>query len=227
MTAPATLSLCAAIAGSFLAGALPFGYWIGRARGVDVRSAGSGNIGFTNVWRCVGRREGAITLLLDILKGALPTLLLPRLWGAEGAAAPPLSPDFLALACGLAAILGHCYTPFAGFRGGKGVATSLGVFLVLAPGPVLITLALFVIVVALSGYISLGSVISSVALAALIGAFQGVRAPLFWLSAALGAFVIWRHRENMTRLRAGTERKFTFRRAEKNGDSPISGKKEG
>jgi len=200
-----------ALAAAFLCGSIPVGMWVARRRGVDIRKVGSGNIGFTNVWRGVGRKEGLVTLACDIAKGAQPVWLLP-LWMGMSAAigAPPMAFSTCALFFGLAAILGHCFTPFAGFKGGKGVATSLGVFLVLAPWPTLITFGIFAAIVAATRWISLGSVAGAAALPALTAAFHGIRAPVFWIAAAIGLLVIVRHRENIKRLLAGAERRFSW-----------------
>lgn len=191
---------------AFLSGSLPFGLWIARARGIDLKRVGSGNIGFTNVWRSVGRTEGILTLLGDVLKGALPTAILPGFLPQMGV---PIAGSTAAVLFGLAAILGHCFSPFVRFRGGKGVATSLGVFLVLAPEAVGICVVVFVGIVAATRYISLGSVTCAVLLPTLVGVFKGV-GPLFWVTVAIGAMVIFLHRGNIQRLAAGTERRFGF-----------------
>jgi len=210
----ALLILCLLI--SFLAGSLPFGLWIARVRGIDLRTVGSGNIGFTNVWRSVGRVEGALTLVADVLKGALPTALLPGLLPDAGAA---VVPSTAAILFGLAAILGHCFSPFLRFKGGKGVATSLGVFLVLAPVAIGVCVILFVAIVAATRYISLGSITCAVVLPAIIGIRQGL-GPLFWIAAAIGAMVIVLHRTNIQRLLTGNERRFSFRGTPTNPASP-------
>lgn len=206
MDSPHLWLLAGCVLGFFF-GALPAGLWVARFRGIDIRKVGSGNIGFTNVWRCVGRKEGGLVLVADILKGALPTALLP-LWLPEGDGLLRL--DVAALLIGVAAILGHCFTPFAGFRGGKGVATSLGVFLVLAWLPLLITLALWIAIVAATRYISLGSVCAAVALPVLIAFLQSPRIPLFWAAAMIGLLVLVKHRSNMVRLVKGQESRFSL-----------------
>lgn len=189
---------------AFLSGSLPFGLWIGRARGVDVKKVGSGNIGFTNVWRSVGRVEGVLTLIGDVAKGALPTAILWRFLPETGGLVAPATAQVF---FGLMAILGHCFSPFVNFKGGKGVATSLGVFLVLAPVAVGICVVVFVALVAVTRYISLGSIVCAILLPTLIGVQKGW-VPVFWVSAAIGLMVVFLHRGNIGRLMAGTERKF-------------------
>jgi glycerol-3-phosphate acyltransferase PlsY len=201
------LILIASLAAAFLAGSIPFGLWIARMRGIDLKTVGSGNIGFTNVWRSTGKLEGILTLAGDVGKGALPTALLPLLLVQN--AGGGVDPSTAALLYGMAAVAGHCFSPFAGFRGGKGVATSLGVFLVLAPVAIGICVLAFVLLVGLTRYISLGSITCAVLLPTVIGWRQGI-GPLFWVAVAIGLLVIVRHRENIVRLLAGSERKFRF-----------------
>ena len=196
----------------YVAGSVPSGLWLGRAlRGVDVRAVGSGNLGATNVYRSLGRGIGVATLILDLAKGALPVWLIPR--SAIGAAFPG-GPEWCALAVGTAAVLGHVWTFLAGFRGGKGVATAAGVVLALDPPAMLICMAAFVTLVAFTRFISVGSMVAA-ATFPLVVAFQsahGVHDPLFILALVLAGLVILRHRENLTRLARGEERRFTLAR---------------
>jgi glycerol-3-phosphate acyltransferase PlsY len=200
-----------AVACAFLLGSIPFGYLVPRlARGVDVRSVGSGNPGFTNVYRAVGPGLGIAVLLADAAKGVFAVLVGRTLAGPNGA-----------VLAGLAAIAGHVATPFLGFRGGKGVATTAGVFFTLLPLEAAAVLALFVVVVGASRYVSLGSVSAAAALplSILVGdAVRGrpLRTPLFFLALAAAALIVWRHRANLRRLAAGTENRFRFGRG---GDS--------
>jgi len=195
----------------YLCGALPFGLWIGRIfRGVDVRTLGSGNLGATNVFRSLGRGLGIATLVLDMLKGALPVWIVPALPIAEGF---PGGSDVCGVAVGLAAIAGHVWSFLAGFRGGKGVATMAGVLFAIAPGAFAAFSVVFVATVALTRYISLGSVLGAVAFVLTL-AFSpdGVRSPVFVFGALAAAIIIVRHRENLARIARGTERKFSWRR---------------
>ncbi|ABB33235.1 protein of unknown function DUF205 [Geobacter metallireducens RCH3] len=185
------------LAGAYLLGSIPTGLLLAKAAGVDIRTTGSGNIGATNVYRTLGRSVGIATLVGDCLKGLIPVLAAKYLG---------MTDLWIALA-GLAAFLGHVYTVFLGFKGGKGVATALGVFLGLAPLAVLIALGIFVAVVATSRYISLGSITAAAAMPPVV-AFLSGRPPLVGVTVVIALLVIWKHRENIQRLRAGTENRF-------------------
>jgi glycerol-3-phosphate acyltransferase PlsY len=207
------LALVTALALGYLAGSLPWGLWLGRAmRGADVRTLGSKNLGATNVYRSLGPAVGVPVLLLDVAKGALPTWLVP---GMTATAAFPGGMEWCRLSVGAAAVLGHMFTLFAGFRGGKGVATSAGVLLALSPVAFLAFLLVFVATVALTRYISLGSMLGSAAFAAALGltAAGSWRSPTFAFGVLLAAAVVWRHKDNIARLARGEERRFTFRRS--------------
>lgn len=194
------------LAAAFVLGSVPTGLWIARLRGVDLKKVGSGNIGFTNVWRAVGKGYAVVTLLGDVGKGAAAAGALPLVFSNAAVALPGGEAGLL---LGVMAVLGHCFTPFARFRGGKGVATSLGVFLVLAPIPTLLTFLTFLVIVSATRYISLGSLLSAVVLPALIGFTQGF-VPLFGVAALVGVLVIVRHWGNLRRLLAGTENRFQW-----------------
>lgn len=183
--------------GAYLLGSIPTGLLLAKAAGVDIRQSGSGNIGATNVYRTLGRSVGVMTLVGDCLKGLLPVLLAKYLGLA----------DIWLAAVGLAAFLGHVYTIFLGFKGGKGVATALGVFLGIAPLAVAGVLLVFSGVVWQSRYISLGSICAAAAMPACVALFYP-RPALVVMTIAVAAIVIWKHRENIARLRAGTENKF-------------------
>lgn len=177
---------------------------------MDVRTLGSGNLGATNVYRSLGPGIGVATLAVDIAKGALPVWLLPgTAWGA----AFPGGPEWCRLAAGLAAIAGHVWTVFAGFRGGKGVATTAGVLLALSPPAFAAFGVTFIATVLVTRWISLGSILGSVAFALALGwlAEGGFRSPTFGFGTVVATLVILRHRENLARLAAGTERRFSFR----------------
>jgi glycerol-3-phosphate acyltransferase PlsY len=193
---------------AYLLGSIPFGYLIVRSRdGGDVRETGSGGTGATNVTRRAGRGAGLLTLLLDALKGALAVLV------ARFALTNDFGIDWWVASAALAAVAGHVFPVWLGFRGGKGVATGLGVFASLAPLAVLVALPIFAVVVWLTRYVSLGSIIATaiVPLAVwLLGGravAQGSTAPVVAASSAGGALIIFMHRANIGRLLRGDENK--------------------
>lgn len=183
---------------SYLAGSIPTGYLLVRLSGrKDVREFGSGSTGATNVLRLKGWRVALPVAVFDILKGFLPVFLAAK-WFAD--------PVFAAL-CGLLAVVGHCF-PFAiGFRGGKGVATSLGAFAAIAWVPCLGSLGLFLIIIGLTRHVSLGSIAGSLAFPVIYFAGGGSPA-VAAVALAIAALIVVRHRSNIRRLLAGTERKF-------------------
>ncbi len=200
-----------AAAPGYLCGALPWGLWLGRAfRGVDVREHGSRNLGATNVYRVLGPGLGITTLVLDVLKGALPVWTIPALPAIAGF---PGGREWCAVTTGLAAVAGHVWTCFAGFKGGKGVATTVGVLLALAPAAFGVFVGMFVLTVALTRYISLGSVLGSVAFVATLAwrTAGNLRSPTLVMGALMAVLVIARHRENLRRLARGEERRFSFK----------------
>ncbi len=181
----------------YLLGSVPFGLLVARLQGnVDLRRVGSGNIGATNVLRSVGKGAAAVTLLGDIGKGAVASGL------ARGFGAPPA----LLAAVALAAVLGHLFPVFLGFRGGKGVATTLGVVLVAMPAVGGLLFLIWVVVAAIWRYSSLAALVAAAALPLSAWLLDGRPAMLF-LGATLAALLFWRHRENIGRLLAGTEGK--------------------
>ncbi len=182
---------------AYLLGATPFGYLLVKWKtGRDVRALGSGNIGATNVLRTTSRALGILTLLLDIGKGFLAVWIAARF-----TAASPLWTS----AAALAVMAGHAFPVFLKFHGGKAVASFVGAFLYLTPLPLAVTLALFVVVVAATRFISLGSIVGAAALPFLAWLIDRPPAPVVAAAAIGGAFIIWRHRENIARLRAGKE----------------------
>ena len=182
---------------AYLLGATPFGYLLVKWKtGRDVRALGSGNIGATNVLRTTSRALGILTLLLDIGKGFLAVWIAARF-----TAASPLWTS----AAALAVMAGHAFPVFLRFHGGKAVASFVGAFLYLAPLPLAVTLALFVVVVAATRYISLGSIMGAATLPFLVWLIGRPPAPVVAAAAIGGAFIIWRHKENIARLRAGKE----------------------
>ncbi|MCC6220810.1 MAG: glycerol-3-phosphate 1-O-acyltransferase PlsY [Deltaproteobacteria bacterium] len=195
---------------AFLLGAIPFGYIVGRLKGVDIRKHGSGNIGATNASRILGKKLGAITLLLDAAKGALAS----SLWRLSFfAPAGYLSSFNFPLCLGFAAILGHCFSPFLRFRGGKGVATALGVYIVSMPFFCLLSLAVFAIAYLTTGYVALGSILAASSLPIMLLAIPNNYPPYTLIFAFLSCVVIIiRHRENVARLLNGTEKKLQLRK---------------
>jgi glycerol-3-phosphate acyltransferase PlsY len=189
----------ACLVAAFLLGGIPFSHAIARLRGVDLRSVGSGNIGATNLTRAFGYGVGAVGLFLDAAKGTAAVLLPGVVLGAQS------TPAIRAMA-GILAVLGHAFTPFLRFKGGKGVATGAGAFAVLAPLATLLAWAVFMLVVALTRVVALGSVLAALALpvaAQLTGAPRVVT-----LGAGIVAlFIVVRHRSNLVRLLRGTERR--------------------
>jgi glycerol-3-phosphate acyltransferase PlsY len=188
---------------AYLIGGIPFGYLLVRLKtGEDVRSMGSGNIGATNVLRTSGRAVAVATLLLDIAKGFGAVWLAARLTDDSIA--------WTSLAA-LAVMAGHAYPVFLKFRGGKAMASFIGAFLYLTPIPLLATLVVFVIVVAATGHISMGSIIGAASLPLATWLIMHPPAPLVLVSLIAAAFVVVRHRENIQRIRAGKEHVFRFR----------------
>ncbi len=184
---------------AYLIGAIPTGLLLTRlVGGGDIRNSGSGNIGATNVYRTVGRKLGALTLVGDALKGALPVLLAINLLGYDALHAGAVA---------VAAFLGHCFPVYLGFKGGKGVATALGVYLVLSPLAVLGAFLLFVGLVWKTRYISVGSISAAAAIPVLVWFTTG-SLPLLLATLIISSIVILRHRTNIQRLFAGTENKF-------------------
>ena len=191
-----------ALAIAYLLGGIPFGYLLVKlTTGRDVRASGSGNIGATNVLRTTGRTAGVATLLLDIGKGYLAVWLAGRLTGGNvswmGAAA-------------LAVMIGHSYPLFLRFRGGKAVAAFVGAYLCLTPLPLAAALVVFVVMAAWTRHISLGSIVAAATFALAVWLIEHPPATVAAAAILSGALIVYRHRENIVRLRAGTESVFSF-----------------
>jgi glycerol-3-phosphate acyltransferase PlsY len=184
------------IVAGYLAGSVPFAFLLARPRGVDVRVTGSGNVGAANVLRTAGTRRAIAVVALDIAKGAAAVIAVQL---AEGDA-------LLAALAGAAAIVGHIYPVWLRFHGGKGVAVAAGVFSVLTPVATVVAVSLFVITVWLTRYVSLGSIAATVALPP-VAWWSGAPPAVVVCAAGTAALILFRHRTNVVRLRAGTERK--------------------
>lgn len=190
----------AALVASYLLGAIPTSYLAGRLfKGIDLREHGSKNLGATNVYRIMGWRYAIPVGIFDVAKGAVPVLIIGPAVSALG---------WFPLLCGVMAVVGHVFSVFVGFKGGKGVATSAGVVLGLAPMAVGICLGIWALIVWISGYVSLGSVIATGVFPLLVWLLYPARRDSIWLYALLAAVIIWMHRSNIRRLMAGTENRF-------------------
>jgi len=210
---------------AYLLGSVPTGFLVARARGIDIRAAGSGNIGATNAMRVLGKPAGIFVLLMDALKGYVACALLPPLvfnW---------LDPHFSGLfvyfqnwpveyqirvhvVAGIFAVLGHNYTCWLKFKGGKGVATSAGVYLALAPLPLLIALVVFILTLLATRYVSVGSISAAVALTAAVWMLPPHNVLLGIVTTVLGVLAIYKHKGNLQRLAAGTESRLQFKKKE-------------
>ena len=235
------LWLCPLVA--FLLGSITFGLLIAKAKGIDIRQQGSGNIGATNVLRVVGKKYGITCLLLDALKGFIPTALalnliqiagrnptvplgLPEAWTLHIDLAQATTAQIAQITTGLCAILGHNYSPWVGFKGGKGIATSAGVLIALMPAGVVLLIVVWLVLFRVTRYVSVASIGAAAALPLIthLGArFHHVdnnkslptlweagtwNKPLFVFSIVIAALAIWKHRTNVHRLMKGTENRF-------------------
>lgn len=203
---------------AYLCGSFPTAYLAGRfLKGIDLRTIGSGNLGATNVYRSLGAVPAAVVLFVDAMKGFIPVAMLPSQLSGVYFFDPPKM-VWWGIACGVAAILGHSKPIFLlGKGGGKGVATAAGVFGALAPLSMGFALVSFLVVVTVTGIVSLASLTSAVVLPIAIAVRLGVPSPVFIISVVVSTFVIWSHRANIRRLRAGTEPQ-TFRRSTSEGE---------
>ncbi len=198
--APAIPDIPLIIVAGYLIGSVPFALILARRWGADLRRVGSGNLGAANVLRASGVKAGLLVALVDVLKGAASVALAQRLSG--GVEAPA--------AAGLAAVVGHIYPVWIGFRGGKGVATACGAFALLTPVAMLPALGVFATGVWLTRYVSVGSVLASVALPVTAYAFDS-SVPAVVAAVSASALIVFRHRSNLQRLRLGTERRIGVR----------------
>lgn len=205
------------IAFAYFCGALPFGYWAGRMKGIDIRQHGSKNIGATNVIRVLGKKVGIPVFLLDMLKGALPTMLA-EWWMKSRCGADASTASLVAVCCAAAAVLGHTFTFWLGFKGGKGVATTAGSLLGLAPLALVIGLVAWGITFYSSRYVALASIVAAVVLPVSMAALMTVQGTwnyvLLGFGIVMGVLVIVRHRTNIARMIAGTENRFGKKKPE-------------
>jgi glycerol-3-phosphate acyltransferase PlsY len=197
---------------AYLLGSIPTGFLVANARGIDIRSVGSGNIGATNVFRALGKPAGIFVLVVDGLKGYAGCEWLPQLM-LRYFSSYPADPEVLKIVGGLAAILGHNYTCWLKFKGGKGIATSAGVLAALVPLPLLIILAVWIVVFATTRYVSLGSLAASFSLPFAVWGTGG-SLTLILVTAAMAVLAIYKHKANIERLLSGTESRFGSRKKE-------------
>lgn len=189
---------------SYLVGATPTSYIAAKlGRGIDLREHGSKNLGATNVYRVLGWKYAIPVGLVDVAKGAVPVALFGR-WAA--------GPDWLPVALGAAAVLGHVSSPYVRFKGGKGVATAAGMFLALAPLAVVLAVPVWGLCLWLTGYVSLSSILAALSFPVLVQLTAPGARPTLYASLALAALIVFTHRANIRRLLAGTENRFRTRR---------------
>jgi glycerol-3-phosphate acyltransferase PlsY len=204
---------------AYLLGSIPTGFLVAKARGVDIRTVGSGNIGATNVFRILGKAAGVFVLVVDAAKGWLAVFVVANLvsrWFYPEAGAP--AQEWCRLCAGVAAILGHNYTCWLRFKGGKGIATSAGVLVALVPVPLLIILGVWISVFLLSRYVSLASILAAFTLPFAAWAFSESWT-IISVTAALAALAIYKHKANIQRLINGTENRIGAKK-EMSSDAP-------
>ncbi len=183
---------------SYLIGSIPFGYLIAKRKGINIFNFGSGNIGATNISRVLGKKLGLLVLILDALKGAIPTLITYKIFSVK-------LPQLMLIP--ISAIVGHCFSAFLRLKGGKGVATSLGSMLVIFPIQIGISVAIFIIVLLIWGYVSLASIISSLTFPIIV-LISGYNLNVFLFTLFIALFILYRHKENINRLLQRRESKF-------------------
>jgi len=204
------LTLFAVLVGSYLLGSVPFGYLAGRIAGIDIQKVGSGNVGATNVVRVLGKRYGYPVFALDVSKGFAAVMISMLM--APGRPPEWISPEIFGILAAVSSVLGHLYPPWLKFKGGKGVATSAGALLALAPVATLIGVAIWIVVFWLTRYVSLASITAAIMLPIVILAIgshdRHNGKPLVYSSVCVAVIIIWRHRSNLSRLIRGTEPRF-------------------
>ena len=187
---------------AYLLGSIPTGFLVAKAKGIDIRSVGSGNIGATNAMRVLGKPTGIFVLLLDAAKGYAAVWLASLLFKQLN---NPAELETLRVVAGIGAVLGHNYTCWLKFKGGKGIATTAGVYLALAPVALGVALAVFILTVLITRYVSVGSIAAAMALPATVWIMSPNNLFLGSVTTALGALAIYKHKSNLQRLLAGTE----------------------
>lgn len=210
MPTPGLLALLSVLLLAYIAGATPFGYMVAKWKGIDIRQHGSGNIGATNVIRVMGKKIGLPVFALDVLKGLLP-VLLARIWSARMG----FDPTWPMLLAALGSVLGHNFTFWLGFKGGKGIATSAGVMLAVLPIALGVALLLWIAIFYTTRYVAIASIAAGISLPLTVLAQRaltgGPALPMLGFAAVIGGLAVWRHRSNIQRLRAGTENRFVSR----------------
>ncbi len=202
------MSIALWIVAAYLLGATPTSYIAGRlGRGIDLREHGSKNLGATNVYRLLGWSYAIPVALFDIAKGVVPVALFGRWAGGGGG-----GPAWLPVTLGGAAVLGHMFSPYVRFKGGKGVATAAGVFVALAPLAFAIAIPVWALGVWLTGYVSLSSIVAALTFPVWVRLTADGTGPTFWASAVLALLIVFAHRANIRRLLAGTENRFRTRK---------------
>jgi acyl phosphate:glycerol-3-phosphate acyltransferase len=205
---PVLSYIVTALAG-YLLGSIPTGFLVAKARGVDIRTVGSGNIGATNAFRILGKGPGIFVLFIDALKGWLAVALVPP---AIHQLLPGVPVEYLRVAAGVAAILGHNYTCWLHFKGGKGIATTAGVLIALVPYALFIILGIWILLFVTTRYVSVGSIVAAFALPFATWFTTGHDIGLTTVTGAMGALAIYKHRLNIQRLMDGTENRIQFKK---------------
>jgi glycerol-3-phosphate acyltransferase PlsY len=192
---------------AFVSGSIPWSWILGKIRGVDIRKEGSGNTGATNLFRVCGRGIGFTGLFLDAFKGALP--ILAAKYGIAGFT--PSAGQWVLAAASIFAVMGHVFSPWLGFRGGKGVATTFGVLMVLSPLTVAVGFAVFILIFSATRYVSLGSVSAPVAMIPAVFILEPAEPSVQIIICLVAVLIVVRHKSNIVRLLRGEENKFSFR----------------
>jgi glycerol-3-phosphate acyltransferase PlsY len=206
---------------SYLLGSIPTGFLVAKGRGIDIRTVGSGNIGATNVFRYLGKPAGVFVLLMDALKGWAAVVGLARLVALLlYPSADAQTREWLGVVAGISAILGHNYTCWLHFKGGKGIATSAGVLAALVPTALVIALGIWGVVCVATRYVSLGSIVAAFSLPFLAW-LTGASMTMIWVAGIMGALAIYKHKTNIRRLLNGTENRIGSKKPPQTG-APVS-----
>jgi len=193
---------------SYLIGGIPFGYFAGNCKGIDIRKEGSGNIGATNVFRVMGKKWGSAVFTLDFLKAFLPVFIVKWALARNLVGPLPLSAELVSILVGIATVVGHNYTPYLGFKGGKGMSSSAGFLLALLPPVFVCCLLTWWILFFATRYVSIGSIMASIMVPTATLYFYPGQYWYLGLALVLCILGIWRHRSNIQRLLNGTENRF-------------------